>query len=88
MDIGFVVSGLNMSKKELAKWGKKVKLYVALHPNFEWNQFCGPEGKICPYYSHDCGTRRIFINEKTWKTMIGDDYPRNDWWCCEWVKYV
>ena len=86
-----------MSKKELTKWENKVKLYIALHPLFNWASFCGPatENRCkAPCWNHPVESRTknkiMYINDKTFKITMayGYPHPNEHYWCVEWVRYV
>jgi hypothetical protein len=80
-----------MSKQELKKWTNKLKMYIALHPGFAFEGWCGPENKKCPYYQHSCPEKRLSVSVKTWETRFTTKMNFSGpgfIYCFEWVKYV
>jgi len=74
-----------MSERELTKWKNKYKVWVALHPNWRWNDVC----MGCRLSSNvHCGVMvTLSYDKKTDKIYNAVDVPKGAG-CIEWIKDV
>lgn len=94
-----VWSGLNMSKKELKKWEKKLKLYTVLNGKHDAItsrgecQRCKKGRNVQPHAPRWCPEQVLMSNSKGRMKLLpaswwGTEKLNGYWFCSEWIKYV
>jgi hypothetical protein len=88
-----------MSKQELDRWGRKLRLYLLMHGGVEWWRLNGSvpcelcphrdkKKKTCPFFDDDIKHHILMTDPGTLEMFFEPRFRNLNHWCAEWIKYV